>query len=110
MATGISLLTFISFYLLYGTSKKMAPVGELGFEKWTSEHKKASHYSSLTLMIVSLGLSCFYWGIGSGTFTFFIILMTVASLIILLTPLRLVNYTFLGIIFACFFIFEILLF
>lgn len=110
MATGISLLIFISFYLLYGTSKKMAPVGELGIEKWTGEHKKISQYSGLALMILALGLSCFHWGIGSGTFTFFIILMTLASLIVLLAPLRLINYTFLGIIFACSFIFEILLF
>lgn len=110
MATGISLLAFISFYLLYSTSKKMSGIGNLGFEESIGTHEKASKYIGLALMIFSLGLSCFYWGLGAGTFTFFIILMTVASLVILLAPLRLMNYPFLILIFACSFIFEILLF
>lgn len=110
MATGISFLTFLAFYLLYCTSQKMAAVDTLGLEKWTGTHKRASQYASLALMILSLGLSCFYWGIGSGTFTFFILLMTVASLVILLAPLKLLNYRFLGILFLCFILFETLLF
>lgn len=110
MFTGISLLTSISFYLLYSTSKKMSAIGNLGFEKSIGEHGRASKYIGLALMILSLGLSCFYWGIGAGTFTFFIILMTIASLVILLAPLRLLNYTFLLLTFTCSFIFEVLLF
>ena len=110
MVTLISLLTFVAFYLLYSTSKKMAAASELGAEKWIGEHKKASQLASLALMILSLGLSCFYWGIGSGTFTYIILLMTVASLIILLAPLRLMNYRFLGILFLCSILFETLLF
>ncbi len=110
MVTVISLLTFIAFYSLYGTSKKMAMVGDLGFEKWIRKHKKASQYFSLALMILSLGLSCFYWGLGSGTFTFFILLMTVASLVVLLAPLRLLNYRLLGIFSLCSILFETLLF
>ncbi|WP_421824329.1 hypothetical protein [Flagellimonas oceanensis] len=110
MATGISLLTFIAFYLLYSTSKKMSAMGNLGFEHSIAEHGKATKYLSSALMILSLGLSCFYWGLGSGTFTFFIILMTVASLVILLAPLRLLNYRFLGALFLCSILFETLLF
>lgn len=110
MATLISLLTFIAFYLLYGTSKKMVAVGELGIEKWTGENKKIAQIASMALMIFSLGLSCFYWGLGSGVFTFLILLMTVASLVILLAPLRLLNYRFLGVLFLCSILFETLLF
>jgi len=110
MVTIISLLTFFAFYLLYGTSKQTVSAGNLGFEKWTGAHKKASQYFSLALLILSLGLSCFYWGIGSGTFTFFILLMTIASLVILLAPLRLLNYRLLGILFLCAILFETLLF
>ena len=110
MVTGISLLVFIAFYLLYSTSKKMYPISNLGFEEFTGEHEKASKYISLALMILSLGLSCLYWGMSSGIFAFFILLMTVASLVILLAPLRLLNYRFLAIVFACCFIIENLLF
>jgi len=110
MATLISFLTFIAFYLLYGTSKKMVAVSELGTGKWKCKNKKIAQLASLALMILSLGLSCYYWGLGSGTFSFFILLMTVASLVILLAPLRLLNYSFLGILFLCFILFETFLF
>jgi len=72
MVTGISLLVFIAFYLLYGTSKKMAAMGNLGVETWLGEHANASKYSGLVLLIISLALSCFYWGLGPGVFSFFI--------------------------------------
>ena len=110
MATGISLLVFIAFYLLYSTSKKMATVGNLGVETWLSEHAKTSKYTALALLTLSLGLSCFYWGLGSGAFTFFIILMTVASLVILLAPMRLLTYTSLVCALAMSLLFEIILF
>ena len=109
MVTIISLLTFIAFYLLYSTSK-MAATGNLGFEQTIRAYRKTAKYISLALMIFSLGLSCFYWGLGSGTFTFFILLMTVTSLVILLAPLRLLNYGFLGTLFLCSILFETLLF
>lgn len=85
-------------------------MGNLGFEHSIAEHRKATKYVSSALMIFSLGLSCFYWGVGSGSFTFFIILMTVASLVILLAPLRLLNYRFLSALFLCSILFETLLF
>ncbi len=110
MVTLIVALTFMAFYLLYSTSKKMAAAGDLGLEKLCTAHKKASQWVSLVLMILSLGLSCHFWGLGSGTFTFFILLMTVASLIILLAPLRLLNHRFLGLLFSVALFFETLMF
>ena len=110
MVTGISLLVFIAFYLLYSTSKKMAAVGILGIEKWVQDHITTTKYISLALLIISLGLSCFIWGAASGTFTFFVMLMTIASLIVLLGPLRLVNYRLLSFTFIFFIICEIALF
>ncbi|MEC7263131.1 MAG: hypothetical protein VXW38_05285 [Bacteroidota bacterium] len=110
MTTGISLLIFIAFYLLYSTSKKMAALDSFGVETWLGEHTKASKYTALALLTLSLGLSCFYWGMGSGAFTFFIIIMTVASLIILLAPLRLLTYTSLACALVLSLLFEIILF
>ncbi len=110
MVTLIVALTFMAFYLLYGTSKKMAAVGDLGLEKWSAENQKVSQWVSLVLMILSLGLSCHYWGLGSGTFTFFILLMTVASLTLLMAPLRLLNRRFLGLLFSVALFFETFLF
>ncbi len=110
MVTCISLLVFVAFYLLYSTSKKMAGVGVMGFEKWVVDHHSASQYVGLALLIISLGLSIWLWGLGSGVFTFIILLMTVASLIILLAPLRLVSYKSVGITLVFFLICELILF
>lgn len=109
MVTGISFLVFIAFYLLYGTSKKMTIVDGFGFEKWIAEHTTVTSYFGLALLIISLGLSCFYWGWGSGVLVFFILLMSIASLIILLVPLRLINYaSLLSALILCLFIETIL--
>lgn len=110
MATGISLIVFIGFYLLYGTSQKMAMVDGLGLEKWIGGHVNLSKYSGLALLIVSLGLSCWYWGAASGTFTFFVILMTIASLVVLLAPLRILNRRFLILVIVVSLVCEIVLF
>ncbi len=109
MATLISIITFSGFYLLYTASQKMVAVDNLGFEKWIGRHINFSKYSGLALLIVSLGLSCFHWGTGSGTFTFLIMLMTIASLIVLLAPLRILNRRFLTLVFVVLFICEITL-
>lgn len=100
----------MAFYLLYGTSKKISAIRVLGMEKWSAEHRKTSKLVSLALMMLSLGLSWHYWGLGSGTFAFFILLMTVISLVVMLAPLCVLNYRFLGILFLCSIFFETLLF
>ncbi|MDC6386417.1 hypothetical protein D2V93_04930 [Flagellimonas taeanensis] len=110
MATGITLLIFIGFYLLYGTSQKMAMAGNLGLEKWIGGHARISKYSGSALLIISLGLSCLYWGAASGTFTYFVILMTIASLVVLLAPLRILNPWFLTLTLVLSIICEIVLF
>ncbi|MDC6366715.1 MULTISPECIES: hypothetical protein [Flavobacteriaceae] len=110
MITGIAFLIFISFYLLYATSQKMAFVGVLGFEKWVNNHIKPSKYIGLALMVLALILSCWLWGLGAGTLTFFILLMTFSSLIVLLAPLRVLGYKTLSLAFFFVLICETLLF
>jgi hypothetical protein len=110
MVTFISLLIFISFYLFYGTSKKMAVIQSFGVERWIGEQVNISKLIGSALMIISLGLSCYQWGWGSGVFTFSILLMTLASLVILLAPLQLLNYRILAIVFISSLIFELFLF
>lgn len=88
----------------------MAGVGVMGFEKWIVDHHSESQYVGLALLIISLGLSIWLWGLGSGVFTFFILLMTVASLVVLLAPLRLLSYKSVGITLVFFLIYEFVLF
>ncbi|WP_419213711.1 hypothetical protein ACNR9Q_06025 [Maribacter sp. X9] len=86
----------------------MERVGNLGYEKWVVAHAAKFKYVALSLLLVSLTICCLHWGMASGTLTFFIILMTVASLVIILAPLGIVNYRFLALTVVTSFICEIL--
>ncbi|MEO9511695.1 MAG: hypothetical protein ABJN84_13195 [Flavobacteriaceae bacterium] len=110
MVTGISVITFIAFYLLYCTSAKMAVTDVSGMEKWVGNHKSLSKYIGLALLIISMCSSFWHWGLGSGAFSFFVLLMVIASLTVLLAPLRLLNYRFLVFFFTFFLITEFIFF
>ncbi len=85
------LLVIIGFYLLYSTSKKMDAPILLGFENRLVKYKLASKLVGLILLILSCILTINVFGFGAGIFLFLINLMTVASLIVLLSPLKLFN-------------------
>ncbi|MHA7941679.1 hypothetical protein ACJOV8_001190 [Formosa sp. 3Alg 14/1] len=85
------LLVIIGFYLLYTTSKKMDAPNLLGFENKLVQHQSASKIAGFILLILSCILTIKVFGLGAGIFLFLINLMTVASLIVLLAPLKLFN-------------------
>jgi len=91
MVTLIALFIFIGLYLWYATTGKMAVANPLGIEKWAGVHPGFSRSSSLALWVLALGLGCGRWGIGPGALTVMVILMTLASGIVLLAPLGLLN-------------------
>lgn len=61
-------------------------------EKIAQEHPRPSKITGLLLMVIALVGSIVYLGVGAGIFAFFVILMTVGSTIVLLTPLRYIRY------------------
>jgi len=95
------LLVIIGFYLLYTTSKKMDAPRLFGFENQLLQNKAVSKIIGLLLLILSCVLTVIVFGLGAGIFLFFINLMTVASLIVLLAPLKLFNAKILFIVMAC---------
>ncbi|GGD70399.1 hypothetical protein [Maribacter cobaltidurans] len=92
MYTFIFTLAFIGFYLCYATSKRMVIANNFGFEEWCYENNLISNSIGVTSLLSAASTSIFLWGWGTGLFTFIIVLMTVGSIIIILQPLRLLNY------------------
>lgn len=82
----VSLTIFLGFYTLYNTSKK-AKLNITKVDKWLQHYPKISKLISLILITGSFGLLMNYYGIGAGIFISFIILMTIGSMIIIITPL-----------------------
>ena len=62
-----------------------------GIEPWLQVHKRESKLLGSLFCLIAITLAVCYWGIGAGILVWIILLMTVASLIILLLPLRLIN-------------------
>nr|WKN34853.1 hypothetical protein K4G66_20985 [Tunicatimonas sp. TK19036] len=85
-------LTFLGFYMFYNTSQRAKLIRTNGLEIWVQDHHQPAKYAGGFLFLVALILCILQFGVGSGIFSFFVMLMTVGSLIILLSPLQYINY------------------
>ena len=98
MVTLSILIALIGFYMLYSTSKRAKLTLQYDFQKWVIENQKNSKIIGLTLLIVSAILSMFFLGFGAGLFSFLVVIMTIGSLVVLISPLRFFNLSTLIII------------
>jgi hypothetical protein len=110
MVSLLALFVFIGFYFWYAGSERVKPDGVLGVESLIRKHSYIGKTVGTAFLILSCSLSVLYLGFGAGIFTFFILLMTLGSLIILLAPLGLLNYKTLLPVLALMLFVEIILF
>lgn len=100
MISIVSFLIFIGFYTLYYTSQKTYVTYDKGFELWIKKNTKSTKYAGLSILLSAFILLLLEKAIGSGTLLFFIQLMTIGSLIIILSPLKIIKPSFVIILFA----------
>lgn len=100
MISIVSFLIFIGFYALYYTSQKTYVSYDRGFELWIKKNTKSTKYIGLLLLLSAFILLLLEKALGSGTLVFFILLMTIGSLIIILSPLKIIKPSFVIILFA----------
>ncbi len=98
MTTLILLLTFAGFYALYNTSSR-AELGKGRFDVWL-QGLAFLKPAGVMLLIAGLILTVLYKGLAAGILYWFIILTTVASLIIILCPLKIINYKTVALVFV----------
>ncbi|HAF78231.1 MAG TPA: hypothetical protein DCG42_13030 [Maribacter sp.] len=92
MITAILTLCFTGFYLGYATTKRQKVPVHLHIENWCQKKSKVANSLGYVLLLFACSLTIYHFGWGSGIFTFSVILMTIASLVILLQPLHLITY------------------
>jgi len=97
MTTLILLLTFAGFYALYNTSSR-AELTQGRFDVWLQSQALLKP-AGVTLLIVGLILTVLYKGLAAGILYWLIILTTISSLIIILGPLKIVNYKAIALVF-----------
>ncbi|WP_417444691.1 DUF3325 family protein [Joostella sp.] len=86
-----SILIFIGFYCLYSGSKK-ATLNTSVIDNWFQKENENLKFVGPILLIAALVISVLEKGFASGIFLWFIILMTIGSLIVILSPLKILNY------------------
>ncbi len=110
MASIILFLVFIAFYVLCNTSKKAVLNSHFGFEGWLAKQHRTSRLLGLFILVMSCLLSTICFGIGTGVLYFFIVLMTLGSLIVLLNPIKLLKPAAILAVFVISLCFEFLIF
>ncbi len=78
---------FSGFYLLYNTSKK-AQFPRPFFSVFIQNNSKAFSAFGLLLILISLYMNIEVIGLGAGIFMTLVLLMLMASLLVLLYPLK----------------------
>lgn len=107
MISLISLSVFLAFNILYNTSKKATLSNNFKMERWIQEHPKPSRLIGLGILAIAYSFLISLKAIGASTLLFLIQIMTIGGLVVILAPLKIINYKFiLGALFLSIF-FEI---
>lgn len=97
MTTLILLLTFAGFYVLYNTSSR-AELSQSHFDVWLRKQPLLKPVG-IMILLGGLVLTVVAKGLAAGILYWLVILTTIASLVILLCPLKLLNYKAMALIF-----------
>ncbi len=84
-------LVLTGFYSLYTVSRRTECCGNLSIESRLEQHQMLTRITGAWLLLFGLAVLIISEGTAAGVFTYFILLMTTASLVILLVPLRLLS-------------------
>ncbi|MET1053789.1 MAG: hypothetical protein ABWY16_00635 [Pedobacter sp.] len=110
MYSTVTLLVFFAFLLLFNLSKKTDWNNKPRWAKKIENNKSLSRGLSFAIMCFSVLALILAAGTGAGIFNFLLILMTVGSLVVLITPFRyLAAKHVVGLYVLCL-IFELLIF
>lgn len=100
MVTFLALLIFSGFYTGYYSSAKAVLPRNSGLENAIKENPVTARRIALVLLLTALIVSNIYSGTAVGTFQFFILLMTLGSLVVLLAPLQVLTLRSASVIFV----------
>lgn len=100
MISVVSFLIFIGFYALYYTSQKTYVSYDRAFEQWIKKNTRPTKYVGLVLLLSAFFILLLEKALGSGALTYCILLMTIGSLIIIISPLKIIKPAFVILLFT----------
>lgn len=107
MHSTIIFTLFAAFYLCYNLQPKINIAENNKVLIKLRDSKRTSYILAVLLMVVAFSASLYCWGIGSGTFAYFAVLMGVGCMIVLLAPFRYLKWRHVLLLYILSFILEI---
>lgn len=80
-------LTFIGFFLAYNTSKRAILVNGPVL-RWARKNPRNTNITGILLLLIGLVFTVYTLGWTAGIFSYLVVLMTLASLTVLVSPLH----------------------
>ncbi|MDO6674118.1 hypothetical protein Q4517_00965 [Tenacibaculum sp. 1_MG-2023] len=108
MKTVTLFLIFIGCYALYSTSEKAFLIKNTPLQKWFHNNKRNTKIIGKITLLIGLLFSINFFGLSAGIITWIVTASLFLSLIVLITPLRVINYAFLYVLFTLTFLIELL--
>ena len=108
MITLSTIFTLAGFEFFYQTSHKATFIRPAELEAWFKTNGKLAKILGSVLLVIGLVLSVITLGLGSGSIAFTCILMMIASLVVIISPLGWVKTGWLLTGFGVLFILELL--
>ncbi|GFD99227.1 hypothetical protein KUL156_18200 [Alteromonas sp. KUL156] len=108
MKTVTLFLILIGCYALYSTSEKALLIKNTRLQKWFHNNKRNTKIIGTITLLISLLLSITFFGLSAGIITWIVAASLFLSLIVLITPLRVINYAFLTALFMLTFLIELI--
>ncbi|WKB81409.1 hypothetical protein QYR09_16865 [Cellulophaga lytica] len=94
------LVTTIACLLHYSTSKRAVITNDTKLLYWLHKRNILAKISALVVFVISFILAIYTLGFGAGILTFLLLVMLLWSLIVLLTPLKIIDYKLVLVIFV----------
>ncbi|CAM1358432.1 conserved membrane hypothetical protein [Tenacibaculum litoreum] len=106
MKTITFLFIFIGCYALYNTSEKAYVSDNFSLQKWFQSNNLFTQITGVTFLLTGLLLSISFFGLSAGVITWIVATSLFLSLIILITPLRVINHVSLTVLCMLTFLIE----
>ncbi|MGK6350188.1 hypothetical protein [Parapedobacter sp. DT-150] len=110
MYSTVFLAIFSLFYLQYNTSKKVSFGRRPPYLIYLSAHSGLTHALCLGLAVATLAALIILLGAGSGIFGFIVMLMAAGTLIVSVTPLRMLRARHVAALYAVLLALEVFIF
>lgn len=109
MFTTLIFMIFTAFYFCYNASAKVKIADTNTLFIQLRQNKRLSYGIAIFVLLFAFIASLWLWGIASGTFAYFAVLMGVGCVIVLIAPFEFLKWHHVLLIFICSLILEIAL-